>query len=85
MTGEGLFVFSLKTKSVMPFFAIFLAETSSWYYEYIKIMTLGTNYASQGLKLAVSRYPRDTKILFWILTADLLVSRRDTTKCLKSG
>ena len=45
MTGEGLFVFSLKTKSVMPFFAIFLAETSSWYYEYIKIMTLGTNYA----------------------------------------
>ena len=34
---------------------------------------------TQGLKLAVSRYPRDTKILFWILTADLLVSRWDTT------
>ena len=46
MTGEGLFVFSLKTKSVMPFFAIFPAETSSWYYEYIKITTLGTNYTS---------------------------------------
>ena len=30
----------------MPFFAIFPAETSSWYYEYIKITTLGTNYTS---------------------------------------
>ena len=47
MTGEGLFVFSLKTKSVMPFFAIFPAETSSQYYEYIKITTLGANYTSQ--------------------------------------
>ena len=46
MTGEGLFVFSLKTKSVMSFFAIFAAETNSWYYEYIKITTLGTNYTS---------------------------------------
>ena len=46
MGGEGLFVFSLKTKFVMPFFTIFPAETSSLYYKYIKITTLGTNYTS---------------------------------------
>ena len=43
MTGEGLFVFWLKTKSVMPFFAIFPAETSSSYYEYLKMFTEGNS------------------------------------------
>ena len=36
MMWEGLFVFSLKIKSVMPFLR-FSTETSAWYYEYIKI------------------------------------------------
>ena len=35
---------------------------------------------SQGSRLAVSRYPRDTRFQFWILYIIGLVSRRDTKK-----
>ena len=35
---------------------------------------------SQGSRLAVSRYPRDTRFQFWILDIIDLVSRWDTKK-----
>ena len=38
---------------------------------------------NQGSRLAVSRYPRDTRFQIWILDIIGLVSRRDTKKVLK--
>jgi hypothetical protein len=35
---------------------------------------------NQGTKLAVSRYPRDTRFYVWILNSMILVSQRDTKK-----
>ena len=56
--GEGLFVFPLKTKSVMPFFPrFFKLNQALWYYEYIKITILGTHYKS--LKVYVYTRVRD--------------------------
>ena len=38
---------------------------------------------NQGSRLAVSRYPRDTRFQIWILDIIGLVSRRDTKKISK--
>jgi hypothetical protein len=38
------------------------------------------NCLLQGSRLAVSRYPRDTRFQFWILDIIGLVSQRDTKK-----
>ena len=41
-------------------------------------------YGIQGSRLAVSRYPRDTRFQIWILEIIGLVSQRDTKKIAKN-